>query len=71
MSEELPLRSLHERHKGLTVAIAGCYEEAASVCLHRHHASPVDFSLIDREQLSEKRGSWENSRPSDSKRLGE
>jgi hypothetical protein len=40
---ELPLRNLHERHRGLTVAVAGSYEEAAAVCLQRHHTPPVDL----------------------------
>lgn len=41
----LNLRSLHERHVGLTEALAGSYLEAASVCLNRHHESPVDMEV--------------------------
>jgi hypothetical protein len=45
---ELPLLrldGLHERHPGLTQAVADSYAEAASVCLSRHHQSPVTLSL--------------------------
>ncbi len=45
--QELPLRNLHERHRGLTAAIAGSYEEAASVCLQRHHLPPVEVATSD------------------------
>jgi len=38
---------MHERHRGLTEAIAASYEEAASVCLNRYHASPVEITLSD------------------------
>lgn len=44
----LPLADLHERHPGLTPAIGRMFFEAASVCLARHHSSPVDFT-IERE----------------------
>ncbi len=36
---------LHERHPGLTRALAEGYAEAAAVCLHRHHVSPTEFQL--------------------------
>jgi hypothetical protein len=41
----LPLDDLASRHPGLTLAIAESYLEAASVCFHRHHESPVDVSV--------------------------
>jgi hypothetical protein len=44
---ELRLRNLHERHRALTIAVGGSYEEAASVCLQRHHQSPVEVVLSD------------------------
>lgn len=43
---KLRLESLHERHVGLTPSLSGTFFEAASVCLSRHHASPVEFDLV-------------------------
>jgi hypothetical protein len=43
----LRLHDMHERHRGLTQAIAASYEEAASVCLNRYHAPPVEITLSD------------------------
>jgi hypothetical protein len=45
MSDRLNLDKLHERHKGLTPSLGGSYTEAASVCLDRHHTSPVEFEI--------------------------
>lgn len=42
---KLRLDSLHERHTGLTPSLSGTYYEAASVCLSRHHESPVDMDV--------------------------
>lgn len=42
---KLRLESLHERHKGLTPSLAGTFYEAASVCLNRHHESPVEVEI--------------------------
>lgn len=42
---KLPLESLHERHTGLTPSLSGTFFEAASVCLNRHHESPVEFEV--------------------------
>lgn len=39
------LPDLHERHPGLTQSLAGTFHEAATVCLHRHHASPVEVAV--------------------------
>lgn len=44
-SQKLELKSLHQRHSGLTPALSGALYEAASVCLHRHHQSPVEFEV--------------------------
>jgi len=38
---------MHERHRGLTQALATSYQEAASVCLNRFHASPLEITLSD------------------------
>jgi hypothetical protein len=42
---ELRLDSLHERHQGLTQPLSDSFYEAASVCLSRHHNSPVDLKV--------------------------
>ena len=43
---KLNLESLHERHIGLTAPLSGTYFEAASVCLSRHHRSPIEVEII-------------------------
>lgn len=40
------LEALHERHPGLTASLGGTFLEAASVCLNRHHDSPVDMNVV-------------------------
>ena len=55
---DLPLRNLHERHRALTVAIASCYAEAASVCLQRHHAPPVEVILADKGSRTPASVAW-------------
>jgi hypothetical protein len=42
---KLQLELLHERHIGLTAALSGALFEAASVCLKRHHDSPVAVEI--------------------------
>ena len=42
---KLKLDSLHDRHVGLTQSLSGTFFEAASVCLGRHHDSPVDIAI--------------------------
>jgi hypothetical protein len=42
----LKLNSLHERHSGLTPALSDTFYEAASVCLNRHHKSPVEIEIL-------------------------
>lgn len=42
----LRLDSLHERHVGLTQALGNAFCEAASVCLDKHHVSPVNFEIL-------------------------
>ena len=55
---ELPLRNLHERHRALTVAVGGSYEEAAAVCLQRHHEPPVELTLSDNGTHSLRNVNW-------------
>jgi hypothetical protein len=43
--EDMALDGLHERHPGLTQALAQSYVEASYVCLARHHQPPVVFSV--------------------------
>lgn len=42
---QLKLDLLHERHIGLTASLGGTFTEAASVCLNRHHVSPVEVAV--------------------------
>jgi hypothetical protein len=42
---KLKIESLHERHSGLTPSLSGSFFEAASVCLSRHHNSPVEVEI--------------------------
>lgn len=42
---QLRLDLLHERHSGLTASLGDTYTEAASVCLNRHHVSPVEITV--------------------------
>jgi hypothetical protein len=44
-AESIKLDRLHERHPGLTQALAQSYVEAACICLMRHHLPPVIFSV--------------------------
>lgn len=47
MGRRITLDAMHERHRALTVSIAGAYREAAAVCLSRHHSPPVSLGLAD------------------------
>ena len=47
MLHRINLQAMHERHRALTPSIAGAYKEAASVCLDRHHTSPIIIALSD------------------------
>lgn len=46
VNSKLRLEALHERHPGLTASLGGTFLEAASVCLSRHHDSPVDMNVM-------------------------
>lgn len=50
----LNLASLHERHPGLTASLGGAFTEAASVCLDRHHTSPLQISVASCGLLEKK-----------------
>ncbi len=49
---ELLIADLSARHPGVTSAIAHNYLEAATVCLTRHHISPIEFLLTNDEKES-------------------
>jgi hypothetical protein len=42
---KLRIESLYKRHSGLTPSLSGSFFEAASVCLSRHHNSPVEIDI--------------------------
>jgi hypothetical protein len=54
----LRLDDLHKRHPGLTPAMARVFFEAASVCLGRHHNSPIDFTIERESSMTEARVDW-------------
>ncbi len=57
----LPLYDLSARHYGLTQSIAGGYEEAARVCLDRHHSSPVHVNIRSKTAESKAEVVWEKA----------
>ncbi len=54
----LPIQRMHERHHGLTQAIADTYVEAATVCVARHHSSPIVFSIQEPGAIQEAQLAW-------------
>jgi hypothetical protein len=54
----LPLANMHERHPGLTAAMAEMLFEAASVCLSRHHSSPTVMIIESGAATSSAEASW-------------
>jgi hypothetical protein len=67
----LPLADMAARHPGLTEPIAASHNEAARVCLDRHHISPTEFTaqngtetvraMVQWEATDERaRGAWAN-----------
>jgi hypothetical protein len=48
-----------ERHRALTLSVAGSYLEAARVCLDRHHTSPKEFTLENDRAESIAKVEWE------------
>lgn len=47
MNPTLPFADLAARHPGVSVGIGLSFEEAARVCLDRHHASPTALQIRD------------------------
>ena len=47
MPNQLNIDAMDQRHHALTPPVAGSYREAASVCLNRHHSSPIEVALSD------------------------
>jgi hypothetical protein len=43
----LPIDAMDTRHYGLSPEVAAAYNQAARVCLDRHHSSPTLFSIED------------------------
>lgn len=59
MSEaELKFNNLSERHKGVSQGVSISYAEAGAVCLDRHHASPVLFTVSDNGRVSKAHTAW-------------
>lgn len=58
-NRKLELKGLHERHSGLTAALGGAFYEAASVCLNRHHQSPVDLEVHRDENINKRSAEFE------------
>jgi len=67
MANQISLDGMDQRHRALTPSIAGCYREAASVCLSRHHVSPIEVILSDNGTKSMAKMAWSvpDSRTSD------
>lgn len=51
---QLRLESLHDRHSGLTKPLGDSFYEAASVCLDRHHESPVDLDISSENKTTKR-----------------
>jgi hypothetical protein len=56
MSDDIPplpsIALLHERHSGLTEAVARYYAEGMAVCMARHHTSPRALRVLSEDGLS-------------------
>lgn len=57
---KLKIELLHERHSGLTPSLSGSFFEAASVCLSRHHNSPVEVEIAHSEGTTMRVVEFEN-----------
>ena len=57
----LPFQDLADRHRGLTEATAAYMEEAARVCLDRHHESPTQFTIKDGGVAADAIVEWETT----------
>jgi len=47
VAARLRIEAMHERHRALPPPVDAYFEQAASVCLSRHHAPPVQVTLND------------------------
>lgn len=56
--KRLNIHGMHERHRALTPSVAGCYQEAAAVCLSRHHSPPTEVALSDNGSESSAEIEW-------------
>ena len=54
----LRLEGMDERHRALTPPIASSLQEAAAVCLSRHHTSPVTITMSDNGNVSPAEINW-------------
>lgn len=57
--QKLPLADMASRHPGLTPAVSSFFEEAAKVCLDRHHTSPVTLQINDDGTATDVTMEWE------------
>lgn len=55
----ISIMNLHERHPGLTKAIADYYAEGARVCMDRHHKPPCEVDIEIGSKVSECLLDWE------------
>jgi len=53
------LEDLDELHPGVTRGVAAAFDEAARVCLDRHHTSPIIFAVDRGENSCEGATAWE------------
>ncbi len=58
-NQKLELKAMHERHTGLTPSLGCVFYEAASVCLSRHHESPVEFEVHRNEETTKRVAEFE------------
>jgi hypothetical protein len=61
LPERLPLDDMASRHYGLTSEVAAFYQQAARVCLDRHHTSPVEFEIEDERGRTPVEVDWRES----------
>lgn len=61
MPDRINIDLLNKRHRALTAAIASAYAQAASVCLDRHHISPLSITLSDNGAKREAELCWKLS----------
>jgi hypothetical protein len=62
--QKLDVENLWERHVGVSRGLALAYAEALSVCLQKHHTSPLQYDLRDDEHSREAIVEW--NAPADS-----